>query len=116
MLSLLSCIKGEPAIEEYYEMHTEAERLCNEIADSVVQSPAATQFLSPGRVVVVKSQSVSSFAFFPSIHVSLERKKRNNIISFLFSFPVHMFFWFSFSLHLSYLRGRGCSDCLLVSY
>ncbi|KAK4785496.1 hypothetical protein SAY86_002185 [Trapa natans] len=53
----IECIKGEPAIEEYYEMHMEAERLSSEIAESVMQSSLAIQFLSPGRVVVVKSQS-----------------------------------------------------------
>lgn len=54
------CIKGEPAIEEYYEMYLEAERCSNEILETVMQSSTAQQFLTPGRVVVVKSQTVSN--------------------------------------------------------
>lgn len=54
------CIKGEPAIEEYYEMYSEAEKYSNEISIAVMQSSTAQQFLTPGRVVVVKSQSVSN--------------------------------------------------------
>lgn len=53
------CIKGEPAIEEYYEMYSEAEQYSNQISEAIMQSPVAQQFLTPGRVVVVKSQSVS---------------------------------------------------------
>lgn len=53
------CIKGEPAIEEYYEMYLEAERYSDEVLGAVMQSPTAQNFLTPGRVVVVKSQSVS---------------------------------------------------------
>ncbi|XVF19931.1 hypothetical protein REPUB_Repub11eG0153900 [Reevesia pubescens] len=51
------CIKGEPAIEEYYEMHAEAEKHDEQISKAVMQSSVAQQFLTPGRVVVVKSQS-----------------------------------------------------------
>jgi len=54
------CIKGEPSIEEYYEMYIEAEKYLNQITEGIMQSNAAQQFLVPGRVVVVKSQSVSS--------------------------------------------------------
>jgi antiviral helicase SKI2 len=54
------CIKGEPAIEEYYEMYSNAEQYDNRISEAVMQSPAAQQFLARERVVVVKSQSVSS--------------------------------------------------------
>lgn len=71
------CIKGEPAIEEYYEMYLEAEGHSNEISEAVMQSQMVQQFLMPGRVVVVKSQSVSSVTWFlhlyalsPSILVS----------------------------------------------
>lgn len=55
------CIKGEPTIEEYYDMYTEAEQHSNQILETVMQSSAAQQFLTLGRVVVVKSQSVSYF-------------------------------------------------------
>lgn len=55
------CIKGEPAIEEYFEMASEAETHRQHILEAVLQSHTAQQFLSPGRVVVVKSQSVSVF-------------------------------------------------------
>lgn len=54
------CIKGEPAIEEYYEMYSEAEQYSDRISEAIMQTPAAQQFLTLGRVVVVKSQSVSS--------------------------------------------------------
>ena len=55
------CIKGEPAIEEYYEMYSEAEKYDSAISEKVMQLPAAQQCLTPGRVVVVKSTSVSSY-------------------------------------------------------
>ncbi|KDP46561.1 hypothetical protein JCGZ_08533 [Jatropha curcas] len=53
----IECIKGEPAIEEYYDMYLEAEEYGNQISEAVMQSPAAQHFLTPGRVVVVKSHS-----------------------------------------------------------
>ncbi|KAK8598558.1 hypothetical protein V6N13_094525 [Hibiscus sabdariffa] len=53
----IECIKGEPAIEDYYEMHAEAKEHGEQISKAVMQSPVAQQFLTPGRVVVVKSQS-----------------------------------------------------------
>lgn len=54
-----SCIKGEPDIEEYYELYSEAEKYNSEILEAVMQTGTAQQLLSAGRVVVVKSQSVS---------------------------------------------------------
>ncbi|KAL9238723.1 hypothetical protein vseg_013107 [Gypsophila vaccaria] len=51
----IECIKGEPSIEEYYELYKEAEGYLNRITDGIMQSHAAQQFLTPGRVVVVKS-------------------------------------------------------------
>ncbi|XP_052185794.1 DExH-box ATP-dependent RNA helicase DExH11 isoform X2 [Diospyros lotus] len=53
----IECIKGEPAIEEYYEIYSEAEKYSNQISEAIVQSPSSQQFLMPGRVMVVKSQS-----------------------------------------------------------
>ncbi|XP_018632814.1 DExH-box ATP-dependent RNA helicase DExH11 isoform X2 [Nicotiana tomentosiformis] len=53
----VECIKGEPAIEDYYDMYSEAEKYSHQIAEAVMQSPASQQYLSPGRAVVVKSQS-----------------------------------------------------------
>ncbi|KAL7113884.1 hypothetical protein ACP275_04G086900 [Erythranthe tilingii] len=53
---IIECIKGEPAIEDYYEMYSEAERYSNMITEAVMQSPVSQQHLQPGRVVVVKSQ------------------------------------------------------------
>lgn len=53
----IDCIKGEPAIEEYYEWYSEAEMYSNQISEAVAQSPASQSFLTPGRVVVVRSQS-----------------------------------------------------------
>lgn len=52
----IECIKGEPAIEEYFELATQAERHRDAISEAVMQSSAALQFLSPGRVVVVRVQ------------------------------------------------------------
>ncbi|XP_077238807.1 RNA helicase, ATP-dependent, SK12/DOB1 protein isoform X2 [Tasmannia lanceolata] len=54
----IECIKGEPAIEEYHGMATEAEKHREHIFETILQSNTAQQFLSPGRVVIVKSQSV----------------------------------------------------------
>ncbi|MBA0609301.1 hypothetical protein Godav_021378 [Gossypium davidsonii] len=53
----IECIKGEPAIEEYYEMRAEAEAHSEQISKAVMQTSVAQKFLTPGRVVVVKSQS-----------------------------------------------------------
>ncbi|XP_071723078.1 DExH-box ATP-dependent RNA helicase DExH11-like [Rutidosis leptorrhynchoides] len=53
----IECIKGEPAIEEYYEMYAESEKYSNRVLEAVMQSPVAQQFLTPGRVVVVKSET-----------------------------------------------------------
>jgi antiviral helicase SKI2 len=61
MVASCRCIKGEPAIEEYYEMYAEAEGYLNQITEGVMQTHTAQQFLVPGRVVVVKSQTVSGF-------------------------------------------------------
>ncbi|KZV21324.1 hypothetical protein F511_24505 [Dorcoceras hygrometricum] len=47
---------GEPGIEDYYGLYSEAERYGNPIAGAVMQSPASQQRLTPGRVVLVKSQ------------------------------------------------------------
>nr|GLL30960.1 DExH-box ATP-dependent RNA helicase DExH11 isoform X2 [Ipomoea trifida] len=52
----VECIKGEPAIEEYFEMYSEAEMYSKQISESVMQSPVAQQYLIAGRVVVVRSQ------------------------------------------------------------
>ena len=58
------CIKGEPAIEEYYEMYSDANDIYNnKISDVIMQSPVAQNFLTPGRVAVVKSPSVSSYLY-----------------------------------------------------
>ncbi|KAL8092228.1 DExH-box ATP-dependent RNA helicase DExH11 [Apium graveolens] len=54
----IECIKGEPAIEEYYELYSEAQKYNTEISEAVMKSPVSQQYLVPGRVVVVKSQSV----------------------------------------------------------
>ncbi|XAR60693.1 RNA helicase [Bertholletia excelsa] len=51
----IECIKGEPAIEEYYEMYLEAEDYSNKISEAVM--PSSQRFLGPGRVIIVKSQS-----------------------------------------------------------
>lgn len=53
----IECIKGEPAIEEYYDMHLEAEKHHKQIYETVMNSSVAQDYLKPGRVVVVKSQS-----------------------------------------------------------
>ncbi|GFZ01664.1 RNA helicase, ATP-dependent, SK12/DOB1 protein [Actinidia rufa] len=55
----IECIKGEPTIEEYYEMYSEAENYSNQISEAIMQSSSHQTFLSPGRVVVVKSKSAS---------------------------------------------------------
>ena len=57
------CIKCEPAIEEYYEMYSEAEKYNREVLEAVMQTSAAQKLLNPGRVVVVKSQSVSPYSW-----------------------------------------------------
>ncbi|PKA51999.1 DEAD-box ATP-dependent RNA helicase ISE2, chloroplastic [Apostasia shenzhenica] len=53
----IECIKGEPAIEEYFKMATQAEELEDRIKEAAMQSHSAQQFLSLGRVVVIKAPS-----------------------------------------------------------
>lgn len=57
---LFRCLKGEPTIEEYYDLYLEAETYSNQISEAILQSRSAQQFLNTGRVVIVKSESVSS--------------------------------------------------------
>ncbi|KAI4373417.1 hypothetical protein MLD38_011543 [Melastoma candidum] len=51
----VDCIKGEPAIEEYYDMFLEAEELHGKISETVMQSSVAMKYLKSGRVLIVKS-------------------------------------------------------------
>lgn len=53
----IECIKGEPSIEEYYEMTLDAEAHREYITEAIMQLPNSQQFLTPGRLVVVKSDS-----------------------------------------------------------
>lgn len=61
MFLLFRCIKGEPTIEEYYDLYSEAETYNSQISEAILQSPSAQQFLNRGRVVIVKSESVSFY-------------------------------------------------------
>ena len=65
LLCACRCIKGEPAIEDYYEMYMEANECNSKMSEAVMQSPNAQQHLVPGRVVVMKSETVR-----PSLHLS----------------------------------------------
>ncbi|KAL3685939.1 hypothetical protein R1sor_003961 [Riccia sorocarpa] len=58
MNATIDCILGEPTIEEYYALAIEAERLGEEVQETVMQSRAAQQALTPGRVVIVKTPQV----------------------------------------------------------
>ncbi|XP_050138547.1 DExH-box ATP-dependent RNA helicase DExH11-like isoform X1 [Malus sylvestris] len=53
----IECVKCETAIEEYYDMYSEAAKYSKEILEAVMQSPIAKQFLTTGRVVVMGSHS-----------------------------------------------------------
>ncbi|RXI04266.1 hypothetical protein DVH24_038540 [Malus domestica] len=53
----IECVKCETAIEEYYDMYSEAAKFSKEILEAVMQSPIAKQFLTTGRVVVMGSHS-----------------------------------------------------------
>lgn len=44
-------------------MYSEAEIYRSQIVEAVMQSPGSQQYLNPGRVVVVKSESVSSLSY-----------------------------------------------------
>ncbi|KAJ4849927.1 Antiviral helicase ski2 [Turnera subulata] len=55
----IECIKGEPSIEEYYDMLLEAEKYSNQVSEALMQSSVSHQFLTIGRVVVVKSETQS---------------------------------------------------------
>lgn len=58
--SIINCILGEPTIEEYYEVALQAEKIGDEIQDTVMQSRAAQQLLTPGRVVVICTPMTSA--------------------------------------------------------
>lgn len=53
----IECIKGEPSVEEYYEMALEAETHRESVTEAIMQLHTSQQFLTPGRLVVVKSKS-----------------------------------------------------------
>lgn len=53
----IECIKGEPSIEEYYDMFIEAEEHREFVTEAIMQLHSTQQFLAPGRLVVVKSKS-----------------------------------------------------------
>ncbi|KAL6565185.1 Antiviral helicase ski2 [Orobanche minor] len=55
-IKIIECIKGEPAIEDYYEMRSEAEKYSSMLSEAIMLSPNSQQYLTPGRVVVVKSE------------------------------------------------------------
>lgn len=71
-MNLCRCIKGEPAIEEYYETYSEAEMFSSEILEAVMQSREASRFLTLGRVVVVKTESVSPYTWFMHLFLLLQ--------------------------------------------
>ncbi|XP_074585341.1 DExH-box ATP-dependent RNA helicase DExH11-like isoform X2 [Curcuma longa] len=50
----IECIKGEPTIEAYYEMASEAETYKQQIMEAILQLQSTQQILVPGRVVIVK--------------------------------------------------------------
>ncbi|VAI55656.1 unnamed protein product [Triticum turgidum subsp. durum] len=53
----IECIKGEPSIEEYYDMFLEAEEHREFVTEAIMQLHTTQQFLAPGRLVVVKAKS-----------------------------------------------------------
>ena len=67
--SITRCIKGEPSIEEYYDMFLEAEEHREFVAEAIMQLSTTQQFLAPGRLVVVKSKSVC--IHFIGLHFSV---------------------------------------------
>ncbi|KAG6547499.1 hypothetical protein Mapa_010947 [Marchantia paleacea] len=58
MNATIDCILGEPTVEEYYALAIEAEKLGEVVQETVMQSRAAQQALTPGRVVIVKTPQV----------------------------------------------------------
>ncbi|PSS09457.1 DExH-box ATP-dependent RNA helicase [Actinidia chinensis var. chinensis] len=72
----IECIKGEPTIEEYYEMYSEAENYSNQISEAIMQSSSHQTFLSPGRVVVVKSKSAQDHLLGVIVKVPSANAKR----------------------------------------
>ena len=65
---IISCIKGEPSIEEYYEMALEAKEHRESITEAIMKLSSSQQFLIPGRLVVVKSESVCLHHLSFSLH------------------------------------------------
>lgn len=97
--SIIRCIKGEPSVEEYYEMALEAETHRESVTEAIMQLHTSQQFLTPGRLVVVKSKSVCLHPIgFPFIGAF-----------FLFVSFLSMFF-FVYTVLLIYFRTLHCLD------
>ena len=52
----LTCLFGEPAIEEYHALSLQVQELSRELAPHLLSSRAALQILAPGRVVLVSDK------------------------------------------------------------
>ncbi|EFJ37244.1 hypothetical protein SELMODRAFT_403447 [Selaginella moellendorffii] len=55
MAATIECILGDPTIEDYYKLASEADMLGESIQEKVMNSRAAQQALIPGRIVTVKT-------------------------------------------------------------
>ncbi|VFQ98227.1 unnamed protein product [Cuscuta campestris] len=75
----VECIKGEPAIEEYFEIYSKAEKYDKQITETVIQSQAAQKCLDPGRVVVVRSQKGNDHL----LGVLVKKTLKNNITKYI---------------------------------
>ncbi|VFQ91379.1 unnamed protein product [Cuscuta campestris] len=75
----VECIKGEPAIEEYFEIYSKAEKYDKQITETVIQSQAAQKCLDPGRVVVVRSQKGNDHL----LGVLVKKSLNNNITKYI---------------------------------
>lgn len=108
------CIKGEPAIEEYYETAKEADKHRDHISEMVVQSHQAQNYLSPGRVVVIKSESVSTTFFLIHHHILIDLQLDEPIIlhdkymNFLHSQTRKDYLFVPFWYHDLDLQSCGC--------
>lgn len=84
----IECIKGEPAIEEYYEMYSEAETYNTKIVEAVMQSPGSQHYLSPGRVVVVKSESAQDHLLGVVVKAPSSNNKQYIVLVLMPEFPL----------------------------
>jgi antiviral helicase SKI2 len=56
-LEELTCIKGEPDIENYYQLSLQEKDLQNKMTKWILRSTLSNEYLTPGRILIINSKS-----------------------------------------------------------